>query len=106
MIHCSAFVRKEATAASTLLLFEKRKKKERKKKKKKANQSRIPYIHGDWAEQRKMLTSGLWEIKLQPQDQSLGAPQFLSLLNVICQRVRKSKNIQRGDYQNYIGIVF
>ena len=28
MIHCSAFVRKEATAACTLLLFEKRTKKE------------------------------------------------------------------------------
>lgn len=58
MIHCAAFVRKEATAASTLLLFEKR------KKKKKANQSRIPYIHRDWAEQREMLTLGLWQINL------------------------------------------
>ena len=42
----------------------------------------------------------------QPQDQSLGAPQLLFLLNVLCQRVRKSENVQRGDYQNYIGIVF
>ena len=61
MIHCAAFVRKEATAASTLLLFQKRKKRD---KKKKANQSQIPYIHGDWAEQRKMLTSGSRQINL------------------------------------------
>lgn len=61
MIHCAAFVRKEATAVSTLLLFKKRKKRG---KKKNANQSRIPYIHGDWAEQRRMLTSGSWQINL------------------------------------------
>ena len=61
MIHCAAFVRKEATSASTLLLFKKRKKEG---KKRKSKQSQIPYIHGDWTEQRKMLTSGLWKVHL------------------------------------------
>lgn len=43
MIHCAAFVRKEATAASTLLLFEKRKKKEKKRRRKQTSHGSHTY---------------------------------------------------------------
>lgn len=103
MIHCAALWGADNICFYANALERKKgrnegrkKEKERKDKKekmvKKTKQLWIPYIHKDWAEQRKMLTWGLWKVNLYNPKMVLiiGNTEIYFLFNVICQKFKNS----------------